>query len=240
MLEFLTSAWALAVVPSALAIYYLFGFVSTLLNKRKTELEIVQLQRKEALADSRIVLPTDADVEKFKRPIDHRQFRALIRRSALISGLVLGVTGLLLNRSERAGPMESVELPSSRPATPPVTAPPLPSPAPPAAPGPGPETADLRSHLLSGPWRLDVGPRSELALRLAFRADGRYQDDQGQQGEWLLDAGVLQLRGYSGTIGLLCRLAPSAAAVDTWSGRCTISSATALEADAILRPIRPL
>ena len=120
--EYLSSGWTLVVVPTAIAIAALAGFIKTLLEKRNLELQNQKLHVEVAAATSRIVLATDEQVEKYAFR------RHFMSRTIRIASVLLAVglpTTLVLNTQLGQGP-EAGPVPAVRPA--PVPEPDQPSP----------------------------------------------------------------------------------------------------------------
>jgi len=102
-MDSLSSGWTIFVVPTAIAVAAIVGFVKTLLEKRNLELENQKLQIEVSAATSRIVLATDEQVEKYA----FRQH--FMRRTIRLASILLAValpTALVFNTQSRQGPQE--------------------------------------------------------------------------------------------------------------------------------------
>ena len=153
-LEYLSSGWTLVVVPTAIAIAALVGFVKTLLEKRNLELQNQKLQVEVEAATSRIVLATDEQVEKYAFR------RHFMKRTIRLASVLLAValpTTLVLNtqlRQER----ETGSVPIVRP-------------APPNEQTEAPLRVPVRS-LPIGRWEVR-GPHTDRVSEIEFLAGGR-------------------------------------------------------------------
>lgn len=65
MWEFFSSAWALAIVPSAIAIAGVVAFAKTLLENRNLQLEKQRLQLEISAATRRVIIPSESQIEKY-------------------------------------------------------------------------------------------------------------------------------------------------------------------------------
>jgi hypothetical protein len=184
-LEYLSSGWTLVVVPTAIAIAAIVGFVKTLLEKRNLELENQKLQIEVAAATSRVVLATDEQVEKYA--FRHHFMRRTIRLASIILAVVLP-TGLVLNTQLSRSPD--------------VLSPPSPPP-----PAPGVEIKKKPPPNLSLPTgRWAVRDTQAIAGRrisaIEFGADGRFTATSADgrtafTGSWGGDTGTLIAKGAS-------------------------------------------
>jgi hypothetical protein len=181
-LEYLSSGWTLVVVPTAIAIAALVGFVKTLLEKRNLELQNQKLQVEVEAATSRIVLATDEQVEKYAFR------RHFMKRTIRLASVLLAValpTTLVLNtqlRQEReAGPTPIVR------------------PAPPKNQTEAPRRVPVRS-LPIGRWEVR-GPHTDRVSEIEFFAGGRLTGTSGTDrrttaaGSWDGVTGKLIARG---------------------------------------------
>jgi hypothetical protein len=155
-LEYLSSGWTLVVVPTAIAIAAIVGFVKTLLEKRNLQLENQKLQIEVAAATSRIVLATDEQVEQYAFR------RHFVRRTIRLASIILAValpTGLVFNTQLSRGPDILVPLP-----------------APPALPVEIPRKAPPNLSLPIGRWavRGSQGIAGRRISAIEFGADGRF------------------------------------------------------------------
>ena len=78
---FVHSAWAYALVPSAIALAWVYAFVNSTLQRRKLELEIAELKKR---GGSALHLPTAAEVERFGAK-DLAAFRRSARRGEFVA-----------------------------------------------------------------------------------------------------------------------------------------------------------
>ena len=84
-MDFLTSAWTLVVVPTAIAVSALIAFWKTVLEKRNVELENRRLQIDLEAASSRIVVPNADEISKYSFT------QTFVRRTIRIGSIVLAV-----------------------------------------------------------------------------------------------------------------------------------------------------
>jgi hypothetical protein len=131
-LDFLTSAWTIAVVPTALAIAGLIAFWKTVLEKRNLELENRKLQSELAVADGFVVRPTDEQIEKYAFTVKFT--RRAIRIGSIFLAVALPATLVLQNIDESQDVLRP-----GRPIPPFIEGPrPIPQPTPPGVPTPRP------------------------------------------------------------------------------------------------------
>src|SRR5262245_51821345 len=98
-MDYLTSVWTLAVVPTAIAISALIAFWKTVLEKHNVELENRKLQIELQAASSRIVVPTAEEIEKYS--FTRRYVRRTIRISSIVLAVALPATLVLQNINAR-------------------------------------------------------------------------------------------------------------------------------------------
>jgi hypothetical protein len=118
--EFFSSAWALAIVPSAIAIAGVVAFAKTLLENRNLQLEKQRLQLEISAATRRVIIPSESQIEKYG------VVRVAMQRTVRLSGIVLAVL-LPVSVALQTGPMPSVPQPDEPgaeaiPATPAIPA----------------------------------------------------------------------------------------------------------------------
>ena len=192
-LEYLSSGWTLVVVPTAIAIAALAGFIKTLLEKRNLELQNQKLHVEVAAATSRIMLATDEQVEKYAFR------RHFMSRTIRIASVLLAVglpTTLVLNTQLRQGP-QAGPVPAVQPAPLPKQPDQPPPPVPPRSLPIG--RWNVRGHD-SVFGRTVTRPSTGRVTEIEFLPDGRLTGRAGGTtfvGTWGAETGKLIAKSES-------------------------------------------
>lgn len=185
--ELLTSAWTVAIVPAAVAISALIAFWKTWVEKRNVELENRKLEIELDAAASRIIAPTDEQVERYGVRKPHRTYAfrsTFVRQTIRIGAMVLAVAlpiSLAIQGARTGMPTATVPPPvdpvdhTDIPLPPDVPPPNPPDPPKPSTDPSGRWTKPSRDSLV-GTWAVESGARGsrlevskDSSVRLSFR-----------------------------------------------------------------------